>query len=645
MTPNAPADLVFQDAPIPMFLFDPESLAILEANTAAERVYGFSRDEFKSLTLRDIRPPEEQAYLTAQLASAPHGNMAIRPSRHWTRDGRVLDVEITTQAIQYAGRAARLVLVLDRTELRKTADALRISDERYALAARLTRNAIWEWHAVTDRVTWSDGLTTVFGYELGQGEDAADWWIAHVHPSDRERVSRSVGALSDPGNREANWQESYRFLCADDKWAEVLDRAFVMRDDAGRVIRLIGAIEDVTAQRELEERLRQAQKMEAVGQLAGGIAHDFNNLLTVLTGSIEFIQAETPVDHSTHVDLEQMVVATKRARSLVRQLLTFSRKQAVQPRVIQVADVVGGMERMLRRLIGEEIALDVVVESVKPPVLIDPGQLEQVIMNLVLNARDALLTARHGHVGKGGALAIEVSAQNVSATPPARWQGVAPGRYVELVVRDSGHGMDDETRAKLFEPFFTTKPVGEGTGLGLATVHGIVRQANGAVHVESAPGAGAVFRVLLPAADPLPRHPAEVSGTADGEPLSSATILVVEDEAPVRAIIRRMLERRGYTIIEARHGADALILWASEYERIDAVLTDLRMPELGGRELVDQLHLERPTLPVVFVSGYEKDSSIDRLGPYDRFVEKPFTAENLVAALNDVLTRPQPQNG
>jgi nitrogen-specific signal transduction histidine kinase/CheY-like chemotaxis protein len=402
---------------------------------------------------------------------------------------------------------------------------------------------------------------------------------------------------------------------------------------------MIDTVEDVTAQRQLEERLRQAQKMEAVGQLAGGIAHDFNNLLTVISGNLEFVQgdlpADLPADHPTRGDLAEIASAAERARTLVRQLLAFSRKQPVRMCPLQVGEVVRGAERLLRRVIGEEIVLDVALDDLHAPAAVvhaDPGQLEQVLMNLAVNARDAMLTPMHGHPGTGGTLTIETAAVTLSADEARAWDGLAAGPHVRLRVQDTGHGMDALTRSHVFEPFFTTKDVGAGTGLGLATVFGIVRQAGGAVQVESAPGAGTTFTMLLPVTADADASVPSAGRDAEDRAAPGATVLLVEDEAPVRTTTRRVLERSGYVVLEARHGADALLLWARHGTAVDAVVTDLRMPEMGGRELVARLREVRPTLPVVFLSGYtERAGALD--DEREVFVDKPFASEALLAAL------------
>ncbi len=541
-------------------------------------------------------------------------------------------------------KAIRLVgTVLDNSERRRLDQereqmltALRRSEQRYALAARATDSVIWDWDLPNDAIVWSDGLDRVFGYVAGSSPRPHGWWLERVHPDDRDRVEKGLRAmLNDPMLGNA-WHDAYRFRRANDQYAHVVDRGYVARDAQGRVTRMIGAMEDETEREQLAERLRQAQKMEAVGQLAGGVAHDFNNLLTVITGNLEFAQADLPNDSPVRRDLDEISRAAQRARDLVRQLLAFSRKQTVVLQPIDLSDVVKGAESLLRRVIGEEILLDVHLASNLPAVRADRSQLEQVLMNLAVNARDAMLTPAHGTQGRGGTLQIDTAPVYITADEAMRLSGMQPGQAVRLRVRDSGHGMDATTRARAFEPFYTTKAIGSGTGLGLATVFGIVRQFGGAIRLESIPGTGTLFSLYFPIA-PDTAVPDKVAPTPATRERRHATILLVEDESAVRAAARRMLERQGFTILEARHGSDALHLWRDRRDEVDCVITDLRMPEMGGRELAEQLRAERPSLPMVFVSGYSEQSLPSATDAHTAFVEKPFTMETLVSAVQRVL--------
>ena len=472
----------------------------------------------------------------------------------------------------------------------------------------------------------SPAFQAVFGRAPGEVLGTGGSFFDCVHAEDRDRLRATMAE---------DWvhdtQREYRIVRTDGEVRWVEDRSFPVRGDDGAVVRVAGVAEDITERRGLEHRVRQAQKMEAVGQLAGGIAHDFNNLLTVISANLEFVREDLPATHSVRPDLDQIGHAASRARTLVQQLMTFSRQQPVQLTDVDLADVVAGAERQLRRLVGEEIVVEVHAAS---PALVraDPTQLEQVLVNLALNARDAMLTPVHGHPGHGGTLAIDVDHVDLPAGEAP--EGLAPGSCVRLRVRDSGHGMDDATRSRAFEPFFTTRDVGAGTGLGLATVFGIVRQLGGTITIVSAPGEGATVTILLPA---RVGTASMVVAPGDGTPSRGRTVLLVDDEEPVRTIASRILRHRGFTVLEARHGADAMLLWAAHGSDIDVLLTDLRMPEVGGRELADALAAERPALPIVFMSGYSEEAASAARGPSRAFVEKPFTSESLVAVLETVL--------
>ncbi|MBL0938479.1 MAG: PAS domain-containing protein [Gemmatimonadaceae bacterium] len=597
------------------------------------------REPTRAAVDRALDPQGDGHYEVEYRVTTPDGERRIISAR-----GRALFVERDDERV-----ATRFVgTVLDITERRRldaeremALAALRDSEQRYALAARAADSVIWDWDVVHGPLMWSDGITRVFGYAPEDVDPTVQWWAERVHPDDQPRVlstleelQRSIH-LADGIEPHNAWHASYRFRRADGQWSYVVDRGYAARNDEGRVTRMIGAMEDETERERLEERLRQAQKMEAVGQLAGGIAHDFNNLLTVISGNLEFAQDDLPTGHPVRRDLEEIGRATERARELVRQLLAFSRKQTVTLQPLDVSDVVRGAESLLRRVIGEEIVLDVHLESRLPAIRGNRGQLEQVLLNLAVNARDAMLTAGFGSPGRGGTLTIDTAQVLLSAEDVHRLPGLHIGPAVRLRIKDSGHGMDDATRARAFEPFFTTKAVGAGTGLGLATVFGIVQQFGGAIALESVPGAGTLFSLYFPVAGETGTQqghmPRVVPRRADG-----ATILLVEDENAVRAAARRMLERQGHVVLEARHGADALLVWRERRVGIDLVVTDLRMPEMGGREMVEQMRREVPLLPVVYVSGYSEQSLPDASGAETVFLEKPFTMEMLLNAVERV---------
>lgn len=402
----------------------------------------------------------------------------------------------------------------------------------------------------------------------------------------------------------------------------------VHRHRTGGVSHYSAIARDTTAIRTIEEQLRQSQKMEAIGRLAGGIAHDFNNLLSVVLSYSALMLEDLGPSARGREDLEQIQLAGQRAAELTRQLLAFSRQQRLAPRELSLNEIVGGMEKMIRRLIGEDVELVVLLAPELDPVLVDGGQLEQVLMNLVINARDAM--------PNGGRLTIETSRADFSKGLGRLRPGSPLGPYSMLSVSDTGHGMDEDTKARVFEPFFTTKDVGKGTGLGLSMVHGIVEQSGGTIMVESQPGRGSTFRIYLPRS---PGEPKEITGdlvvpaSVEGE-----TLLLVEDEDQVRILARKILRRLGYRVLEAR-GADEALRTAAGAPRIDLLLTDVVMPKTSGRELAALLKDRFPHLKVLFMSGYT-DDAVMRQGALPEgtaFLQKPLTPDGLAKKLREVL--------
>ena len=459
------------------------------------------------------------------------------------------------------------------------------------------------------------------------------WWLESGRPIAPDEWA-GARAIRDG---EISLNELIRIQGFDGSERTILNSAVPIMGAGGGIEGAIVLNQDVSEQRAAEEalrrseeQLRQAQKMEAVGQLAGGIAHDFNNLLTAILSYCELLLEEIRQGDPIRGDVEQIRQAGQRAAGLTRQLLAFSRRQVLQPKVLSLNTVVESTEGMLRRLIGAEIVLDIKGEPGLWHVLADPGQLEQVLVNLVVNARDAM--------PRGGRIMVATENRKLKADSLMRGNGVRPGSYVALLVRDTGVGIDPAMHARIFEPFFTTKEPGKGTGLGLSTVYGIVQQSGGHVTVESAPGEGATFTLLLP------RHlGGEAASTSKVDrrrlPGGTETLLLVEDEAAVRSSARRLLERQGYTVLEARHGGDALRIVEEGGRQIDLVVTDLVMPEMGGKELAERLRAHRPGLKVLFMSGYTEKviAAGGVMPPNTGFVEKPFTVEQLMRRLREIL--------
>ena len=388
---------------------------------------------------------------------------------------------------------------------------------------------------------------------------------------------------------------------------------------------------DTTEHKQLEEQLRQSQKMEAVGKLAGGVAHDFNNLLTIITGYSQLLLDRIGQDSPLRGNLMEIKKAGDRASSLTQQLLAFSRRQVLKPKVLDLNSVVAGLEGMLQRLVGEDIHLVTALDPELGPVKADPGQIEQAIMNLVVNARDAM--------PQGGRLSIE-TANNVERTKAdSRGESLKePATYAMLAVSDTGCGMDAQTQARIFEPFFTTKEVGKGTGLGLSTVYGIVEQSGGHIDVASELGRGTTFKIYLPRVDDAvtERGGDKVSAS---QPRGTETVLIVEDEPGVRALARDTLQRRGYSVLEARHGIEALVIGDQHPGTIHLLMADVVMPQMNGREVAERLLRVRPKVKVLYVSGYTEDAIVHHgvLAPGTNFLQKPFTPDDLSEKVREVL--------
>ena len=400
---------------------------------------------------------------------------------------------------------------------------------------------------------------------------------------------------------------------------------------AGRPVARLVVLRDITERKKLEEQLRQAQKMEAIGRLAGGVAHDFNNLLTVIGGRCHLVSNSLPAGHPLLRDIELIRGASERAAQLTHQLLAFSRRQVLEARVLDLNATVVGIEPLLRRMIGEDIQVVIAPTKGLGRIKADPGQIEQVILNLAVNARDAM--------PRGGRLSLETA--NVDQ-PDGEGVGVSnrtPGRYVVLAVSDTGHGMSAEVQAHIFEPFFTTKDPGKGTGLGLSTVYGLVQQSGGHIAVRSEPGHGTTFRIYLPRVDAAPvsaQAPPEVAAA----PRGTETVLVVEDDEPLRNLAREILTVLGYTVLEAGHPADAIRIAESYGETIHLLLTDVVMPQMNGRQLAETLAAARPDLKVLYMSGYTAGTigadGILETGVH--FLQKPFTPLGLGRKVREVLT-------
>ena len=479
--------------------------------------------------------------------------------------------------------------------------------------------------------TWNPAAERIYGYSAAEMAGEA---VLRLAPPESGEELRGWLHRALEGERVEGLETVQ--LCRDGRRISVSLSLSPIRDAAGRVGFASLIARDITERKRLEEQYRQAQKLEVVGRLAGGVAHDFNNLLTAIGGTADVLLADLPEASPMRPDLQEIRRASERAASLTRQLLAFSRQQVVQPRVVDVNAAVAETDRMLRRVIGEDVELVTVLSPDAGSVRVDPVQIEQVLTNLALNARDAMPS--------GGRLLVQTQAVRVAPGGSPGWPGVPEGEHVMLAVSDNGTGMDPETRERIFEPFFTTKPQGRGTGLGLATVYGIVQQSGGHVLVHSEVAQGTTIQVFLPrVAAARPEPPAPAPGAP---PRGSETVLLVEDEASVRLLIRRILARQGYTVVEAENGEEGLRVWTEQRGRVALVVTDTVMPLMGGREMARRIRESEPGLPIVLMSGYSQDEQGPATDGDDAgFVAKPFDVDDFVRTVRRALDREAPRAG
>jgi PAS domain S-box-containing protein len=721
---------LFESIPTPCFIYETNTLAIRAVNDEAISLYGWSRAEFLSMTLRDIRPPEDVHALENVIAGLGTATRCARPSRHLKKDGKVLYVDVGSRPFRSQEDGTRIAIAMDVSQRYRaddrfskvfqqsplpicicTADEGRFIDvnnsllqmydyQREDLIGHTAREAgVWPDTAdntsietalnadgslkhvelalrtkhgrnvqllasleiieldgkdcvlamgldVTDRrkaeeaagrlasivdsssdaiisatldglvESWNGGAARIYGY-------TADEMIGHslalLFPDEQQERLAEVIAGIKQREHLSNFETKHRRK--DGRLIDVSMTFFRVLNRHGQVAGVATIGRDVTEAKALEVQLLHAQKMEAVGRLAGGIAHDFNNMLTAILGYTELMLPKIPAHGELLEIVTQIQSAAKRSEGLTRQLLTFSRKQSVAPNLQDLNSIVSALGKILARVLGEDIELATSLEPDLSLVKVDVGQMEQVIVNLAVNARDAM--------PRGGSLRIET--HNVA--PPNR-----DGDFVLLRVRDTGVGMHSEVKSRLFEPFFTTKELGKGTGLGLAIVHGIVTQCGGFIEVSGEPGAGATFDIYLPACAATDSSlPKETRSTSDLQ--GDETILVVEDDEIVRNMVQKVLQNSGFSTLHAASGAEALRILAKPPQRIDLLLSDVVMPGMSGPQLADRVNQTRSEIKTLFMSGYVGEA-ITQHGVEDstiRLMQKPFSSSELLRAVRDVL--------
>jgi two-component system, cell cycle sensor histidine kinase and response regulator CckA len=617
--------LLFEQNPRPMWVYEVGSLRFLAVNDAAVHAYGYSRDEFLAMTIEGIRPAEESERLHAHVdGRALEDVVGLQHAgiwRHRHKDGSLFDVEVTSHDHVFDGRPARVVLALDVTERMMAERALRHSEARYRELFDKASDLIATMNVEGRLTAVNEAFALATGY---RHEELIGMPLDDLVPAPSRELVAQARERTLLGGAPKLYE--HELIASDGSRIQVEVASRLIEED-GRPVGVESICRDISERRRLEEELRQAQRLEAVGRLAGGIAHDFNNLLTVIGGYAEMLLAR---NGDAQAEVQQISAAADRAAVLTRQLLAFSRRQVLQPRVLQLNDVVGGLTSLLQRLIGEDVELVATLAPNLEPVRADPSQMEQVLLNLAVNARDAM--------PGGGQLTIQTANVHLDEEYVSHHGEVAVGPHVMLAVTDDGVGMEPSVAEHIFEPFFTTKPVGTGTGLGLATVYGIVKQSGGSIWVYSEPGAGTTFKIYLPVVQapidedraPEPR-PAVARGTE--------TVLLAEDNTALRQLIAHMLESNGYEVLAAQTPTDAVRLARDASDRISLLISDLVMPEMNGSTLATKVSDLVPGVRVLLMSGYT-DEAVARSGslaPGAEYLEKPFGAEELAARVRETL--------
>ncbi|EEF60910.1 PAS domain S-box protein [Pedosphaera parvula] len=612
--------LLFDRNPSPLIVYDIETLRVLAANEAAIHHYGYSREEFLAMTLKDYRPPEDVPFLVKKMQTMGDGLQLLGPFRHLKKDGSIILVDINSHSLTFEGRKARLVMMTDITERKRAEDNL----VRLATAVEQSTDIII--HLDLDGLI--EYVNPAFERITGYGREAMVGRHINSLPQDGEahfEFAHLVGRIAVSGS----WSGRFVSRKKDGQKFEADVSIYPIRDEGGKITSYIAVERDVTRETALEEQVRLAQKMEAIGLLAGGVAHDFNNLLQVIMGYT--MLARSASEHELGHHLEQVQKAAERATQLTRQLLAFGRRQAMQKTDTDINQLVADHLKMLRRLIGENIEIHFLAGKHLENIFADKGQLEQVLLNLCVNARDAM--------PNGGQLTLETQNFVIDHSFCEDHPWARAGNFILLTVTDNGMGMDRETLSRIFEPFFTTKPKGRGTGLGLSVVYGIIRQHEGLIHVYSEPGLGTTFKIYIPMAQRVSEMVEQNLHTVP--PGGTETILLAEDEPMVRQLAVKTLERVGYRVIAASNGEETCDLFALHAKDVDLLLLDVVMPKLGGKEAYSRINETHPGVPVLFCSGYSGNSleagyfQVEGL----ELLQKPYSSNDLLLKVRELLEK------
>jgi PAS domain S-box-containing protein len=600
-------------------------------NAAAERIFGYTKAEMVGQSIFRLIPEELHDAERTLLAQIGRGEVVeVSEAERVTKYGQRIHISVSVSPIRDPqGRVVGCSSIKrDVTERKQAAEILKQSQERLRLALRAARMGIWRWDLQTGVLSWDEELESL--YDLSPGEKLTQYehFIERVHQDDRASVESAMDrALHGGGGLD----HEFRIVLPDGRVRSVANQGHVVRDQTGQLLYMTGVSLDVTERKHVEERLRQAQRMESVGQLAGGIAHEANNMMSVVLGCADYVLQRSDLSEPVRQDVEQIWKAAKRTAGVTQQLLAFSRRQVLQPQLLDLNATVRGLEPILTRTLGESSGLRMHLSPTLGRVRADPGQLEQVLINLTLNARDAM--------PDGGRLTIEtmnvaLDQRYVAAKPV---ETLMPGEYAALIVTDTGHGMDRQTLGRIFEPFFTTKGVGQGTGLGLSTAYGIVKQSGGFIWTYSEPGLGTTFKLYFP----LVAGFDEMAYDAGAPPaaLPDEVVLVAEDEPMVRGIMARTLRDSGYGVLEAADGREVLEMLEARRGQVSLIIADVVMPGLGARELAARLAEHWPRVPVLFTSGYTGLDVVRRglLEEGREFIQKPLAPEALIRRVRQMV--------
>jgi PAS domain S-box-containing protein len=601
---------------------------LLDCNPAFAGMFGYTREELLRLPIDALYfggGEERTGKINELRASSPS---VPRECCFRRKDGSSLWA-VQNAGIEKPRDGSELLegMLIDITERKLMNLAIEDWKRRYDDAVLASRQIIFDWDAVSRQVTFGGALEEVLGYSPGVFAGMPGEWRGLIHAEDLERYVKATMQAME--TKEA-YELEYRVRSSKGEYRMIHEQGQVVLDEVGNVSRMVGFITDVSEPRMLEQQLRQAQKMEAVGRLAGGVAHDFNNLLTVIMGYSQILTQELPAGSKWYDATTQIGSAANRAAELTRQLLAFSRQQVLSPRIIDLDTVILNLDSMLRRLIGEDIKVLTVRARDLGTVKADPGQIEQVIINLALNARDAM--------PNGGKLTLETSNVELDEAYARLHPSAEPGRYVMLAVSDTGVGMSPEDQAHIFEPFYTTKEVGKGTGLGLSTVYGIVKQSGGNIWVYSEPGRGSTFKVYFPRIDQAAEKLGSDKGTSRVQ-RGAETILLVEDDSQLRQLTSAILSHCGYKVLAAGSADEALAICKANQREIALLVTDVVMPVMNGRQLAELVAHISPQAKVLYMSGYTSNAIVHHgvLDPGLWFLAKPFSLSTFVAKVREVL--------